>query len=202
MFWGDVLGGAVDFSDHAEIGVGLFAGSLGDAEVEKFDDFFVGFAVVKIDVFGFEVAVDEAAFVDGAQACKHLKDDGDGGFGGEPSLVHAFKEFFAAEHFHGEEGVFVFGFAEFVDTCDVGGANGAADLSFSFESLGDGPVVEVFGCDDFERDGSEAFSVGHESFGAVDFTHAAGGDEAEDAVGAETRSGEQEALDDFFVGDL
>ncbi|GAB3799881.1 hypothetical protein GCM10027605_14380 [Micromonospora zhanjiangensis] len=59
MFWGEVAGGA---DEHVGAGEAGFLEGVGDAEVED-----AGSVVADDDVGWFEVAVDEAAGVDGAE---------------------------------------------------------------------------------------------------------------------------------------
>ncbi len=83
------------FEISEDVGVDEF----GEAEVGDFD--LAGFG--EEDVFGFDVAVDDAAVVGVLECVADLGDDGEGVVGGEGVGVEELAEGEAVDEFHGEE---------------------------------------------------------------------------------------------------
>lgn len=96
LFGGHVGWGAEDLAIHSDIG---FEGESGDAKVGEFD----GSVGEDLDVFWFDIAVDDAVVVGEDEGFGDFDGDFDGFIGGDGALFfESFAEVLAIEELHGE----------------------------------------------------------------------------------------------------
>ena len=111
-------------------GAGAFvAAKFGEAEVENF--YLAGLG--DENVFGLEVAVDDAAIVSGGEAVGELHGEFDGFADGKAGGGDAFAQGFAFEEF-GDDEVDAAGFADVEDGDDVGMIERGDGAGFLFEA--------------------------------------------------------------------
>jgi hypothetical protein len=156
-------GGAEDEPGLGELSPRLFgpalSDGLGDAEVEDFDDSSAA-ARVEPDVLGLEVAVDDAELVGLVECVEELEEEVERVLGIEGAF--AFKELvegLAVESLHGDEGQALcvgVGFVD-ADAVDGGGvlvAEGAGELCFAEEAVGDAGEEDDLGAEHLDGDPS------------------------------------------------
>ena len=149
LFGGGVGGGA----GGGEVdGVGGWVGGGavhdgGDAEVGDFD----GAGFIDEEVFGFDVAVDDAVVVGALEGVADRGDDGEGFGGGETAGLEELAEIETVDEFHDEEAA-AGGLAEVVDGDDVGVIEGGEGFGFGGEAGGEGWVGGAFRGEEFEGD--------------------------------------------------
>ncbi len=180
----DLLGGDVVGRAHAlrEVGVGeaARAGVGGDAEVDEAD----AIGVVDHDVFGLEVAVDDAVGVDVFERVGDAEGEFGGALGRElAELVEDAAEELAFDPLHDHVGLRLAGGGE--DLHDAGVVEAGADVGFALEALVGGGVALDAGVGHLDGD----LCAGDEVGGAEDGGHAAGGDEAVEPVVVELVAG-------------
>lgn len=188
-FLGDLFRAGVAGCEEAHAGDGGRrgiggAGKFGDAEVEEFGGAFGR----DEDVAGFEIAMDDHAFVGVLDGGADLLEELEPGAEGELALLAVFGDGLAFDEFHDEVGEAVFVGAAIEEAGDVGVVEGGEDLPFEAEAGGGFFRVQPV-ADEFDGDGLAIGVV--VAFGAVDLAHAAAGDEGSDAIGPEAATKER-----------
>ncbi|MEZ4300478.1 MAG: hypothetical protein R3B70_36370 [Polyangiaceae bacterium] len=195
LLGGHVLRGSEDGACGGEGGAAFAEhgrADLGDAEVDDLDGVALGERVVDDDVFGLEIAVDDALFVGAGEGGGDLAEDGDGALGREPSggdVEHG-AEGDAVDVLHHEVEIAVGGAAEVAGLGDVGVAEVGGGDGLALEAGDDLLARALAGGEELEGD-LLAQGLVHR---LVDGAHAALAELADNAVptgheGADERVG-------------
>lgn len=152
-------------------GTFFFADDFGDSEVGDLH----AAAGVEEDVFGFDIAVEDAFFVGVLECVADFGDDGEGFGGRKFTHTHGLAEVESVNEFH-DEVIEAAGVAEVVDHDDVWMVEAGEDAGFAHETLGEVRIGAELPGEKLEGD----FAAEMKLAGFIDIAHAAAADEFED----------------------
>jgi hypothetical protein len=165
LFGRHVVRGADDRAVFGECGAGrVGVDEFGDSEVSDFH----AASLIEQDVFGFDVAVNDALFMGELERLADGRDDREGSFGCQTPLAQQLTEGGSVDVFHEQEEHAV-GFAEIVHRNDIGMVQPGQGLGLALEPLGETRIRTFFRQEDLERHDPVQCGLP----GLVDYAHAA-----------------------------